>query len=330
MKKSASSVAVIAVAAVLVMLGAPAANAAPPASPPSGQSLYAIDCDNFGPQLWSVAPSGASTPIGTSYLAGSSDCAGGVQTSPVTGITYFIYYPHVGAEQLATINLTTGNVTTIAALSGDTSNAWQLMITNSGAAFVTQNDFLFSIDLATGVTTNVGSMAPATAGAVGYNPLTDTIYAIDSANAVAIYTIDRTTGASTNTGLGGNWPVATCLSGGTSPGRPDGISFDAAGFGWIQSDSCDSDIMSVDMTTGSASMVGELFDSTGTLYPTAPHDFYSESLFFGPAPVVAVTPTPAGLAATGTDSTAISLAGGFAVVAAVLGMALIARRRRTA
>ena len=326
MKKSLSAVVFAGVAAALVLAGAPAANAAPPIALPPGQTLYAIDCDDAAPQLWSLAPNGAGTPIGG---AGTGfDCAGGGQVNPVTGIAYLIYYGTT-TTALATVNLTTGSITMIADITGDSTDAWQLFITNSGDAFMVVGTTLYSISLTTAVTTTIGLILPADGGAVGYNPLNDTIYAFDSSNNVGVYTIDRTTGAATDTGLTGIWPTANCLNGGTDVGTPNGVSFDSAGFAWVQSDSCDSNIMTVDLTTGTAAMVGELFDATGTRYATAPNGFYSSTFIIGPSAVVAPAAAP-GLAATGIDATAASIAAGIGAVAALIGAALVLRSRRTA
>lgn len=330
MKKSLSAVVLLGIAASLVFVGAPAANAAPPIALPPGQTLYAIDCDAHGSQLWSFTPDGAATPIGTATGAVNS-CGGGAQTDPTSGISYFIYYPGAGVTALATVDVTTGVVTTIAAVNGDTTDAWQLIITNSGAAFIVDGITLYTIDLSSAATVALGSITPVNPGAVGYDALTDTIYGFNNSNTMGIFTIDRTNGVATDTGLGGNWPVATCLAGGTSPGHPDGVTFDSAGFAWIQSDSCTSNIMSVDMSTGASSMVGELHDATATLYATAPNDFYSETFFIRSAPIV-VAPPAAGpaLAATGIDTAQVGMAGSIAALAALLGIALLVRRRRAA
>src|SRR4051812_48851122 len=101
-------------AAVLGLFGALTLGAAPaiaadaPTLPP-GQTLYNIDCQDFAPQLWSFTPDGASTPVGAPGEDGN--CAGGGQTAP-NGITYFVNYPGGPASSLATVDLTTGAVTT--------------------------------------------------------------------------------------------------------------------------------------------------------------------------------------------------------------------------
>lgn len=326
MKKSLSSALFVGVAAALVLAGAPAANADAPVALPSGQALYAIDCDEFAFQLWSLTPTGAGTPIGTAP-ANTSDCAGGAQVSPVDGLAYFITYTGVN-DGLATINLTTGVVTPIAPISGATTGAWQLMITNSGAAFITNGQDLYSISLTTGVTTLIGNIAPANIGTMGYDPTTDTIYAFSYSDTVEVWTIDRTTGVGTDTGLTGTWPDGSCLDGSTDSARPDAVVFDSAGFAWIESDTCEASIMTVDMTTGDAAMLGQIFDATGTRYTTAPNEFYSETFIIGPAAAPAAAP---GLAATGIDTTAVTIAGGIGVIAALAGAALVVRsRRRTA
>ncbi|MCC6856810.1 MAG: hypothetical protein IT189_12220 [Microbacteriaceae bacterium] len=322
MKKSLSVAAVLAVAAALVLGTAPAANAAidPPVLPPA-QTLYNIDCDDAAPQLWSFTTDGASTPIGAAGTG--DDCAGGAQTSPVDGKTYLIYYD--GETRLSTVDLTTGVISSIAQVNGATNGAWQLIITNSGAAFITNSTSLYTIDLTTATTTLVGSMAPFSPGAMAYDSLTDTIYGFHFGNTLAIYTIDRATGAATDTGHGGNWPVAACLGGGTGPGSPDGAVFDSNGIAWIQSDSCVSNIMAWDPVNNIAWMVGELYDATGTVYPTSPNNYYSETFFIAPVPQV----KPA-LANTGVNYAPMAIAGGSAAVIVLAGIALLVVRRRRA
>jgi len=322
MKKSLSLPAVLAVAAALALAGAAAADAVPatPVLPP-GQTLYSIDCDDAAPQLWSVTPDGASTPIGAAG-AGVS-CSGGAQTSPVTGVTYFITYD--GESRLSTIDPATGVVTGIAQINGDTNGAWQLIITNSGAAFITNSSFLYTLDLATGATTQLGDMAPFNPGAMAYDSSTDTIYGFTFGNTLAIYTIDPSTGAATDTGHGGNWPAANCLGGGSEAGSPDGAVFDANGIAWIQSDSCVSNIMAWDPVNNIAYMTGELFDSTGTIYPSGAKTYYSQTFFIAPVPQV----KPA-LANTGVDYAPMAIAGGSAAVIVLAGIVLLVVRRRRA
>lgn len=300
---------------------------------PQGQTLYNIDCDNHAPQLWTFTTNGASTPVGSPGEKGS--CAGGGQTSPVDGKTYFLLYPGQGSS-LATVDLATGAVTTIAALNGPETNAWQFLITNTGAAFISEFDSatsqnaLYSIDLTTALTTFVGDMGPVNLGAMGYDFKTDTIYAFDYSKTMGVYTVDRTTGTATNTGITGSWPTATCLGSGNNPGRPDGVAFDANGIAWIQSDSCNSNVMAFDPVSGNSWMTGELFDSTATLYPTGTHAYYSETFLI--APVLSITPAPApapapALASTGADPRAVPLVGISAAIAALLGVVLLTSRR---
>ena len=332
MKKSLTAAAIVGSVAALMMLGIPAAQAAAPVDLPAGQDLYAIDCEDFGPQLWRIAPSGAATPVGDAYLTATGDaCAAGGQRNPVTGVSYFIYYPGGPETQLATVELTTGAVGIVGTLTGDTDGAWQFFITNAGTAYITSNnaDSLYTIDLGTAVTTFVATIGPDVPDTVAYNPVNDTIYGIDRDDVINVYTLDRLTGVMTNTGLTGTWPTATCLGGGTNEIRPDALVFDAAGFGWVQSDSCNSVVMSVDLSDASAVIGGELFDATGTIYPTAPNDFYSETFIIGPAPAAAVVPAavnPA-LAATGVDTDAVVILAGASALAVLLGATLMMRRR---
>ena len=331
MKKSLSAAIVFGVTAALVLAGASAATAAAPEVLPTGQKLYAIDCDNYGPQLWSVGADGASTPVGNAYeTATGNDCAGGGQTNPVDGITYFVYNPFESPNALATVDLTTGVVTTVADFSGDTTNPWQLFITNDGDAFVVADQVLFSLALATGVTSEIGSMAPAAFGAVGYDALTDTIYSFDYSNDVIVYTINRETGEATDTGLGGVWDTADCADGGTGSGTPLNVIFDSAGFAWIASESCYANTMSVDMTTGESAIRGEFHDPSERIYTRRFNTFYSHTLIIGTAAVAPAADAAPALAATGFNSGAIAVAGGIGAIVILLGAALLFRSRRKA
>ena len=330
MKKPLSAAIALGVAAAFVLAGASAATAAAPDTLPSGQKLYAIDCDDFGPQLWSVGANGASTPVGNAYDADTgSGCAGGAQTNPVDGITYFIYYPFESATALAKVDLTTGAVETIANLSGGTRNAYSMAITNSGEAFVVESEILYRISLTTGVTTTVGPTG-VFSGPLGYDGRTDTIYLFANSSEVHVYTIDRTTGDATDTDFGGSWPITDCLAGGTGPGAPNSVTFDSAGFAWILSNWCSSDIMSFDLTTRDAATYGELNDPSEEYYSSATNTFYSNSLFFGTAEVVAADAAAPALAATGFNSGALAIAGGIGAIVILLGAALLFRSRRKA
>jgi len=328
MKKLLSVAATLGVASAIAFGAAPAYAADAPALP-TGQALYNIDCDTVAPQLWSFTVDGASTPVGSKGV--EANCAGGGQTNPVDGKSYIIAYAPNKADALATVDLTTGAITIVAPINGAAGGAWQLIITNSGAAFISgdtgaSSSRLYGIDLTTATTTLIGSVAPVNLGAMGYDYKTDTIYAFNRSNTRGVYTIDRTTGVATNTGLSGYWPTATCLGGGTSAGRPDGVAFDANGIAWIQSDSCNSNVMAFDPASGNSWITGELFDSTATKYTTSPFSYYSETFLI--APIVVNTPLPApALASTGADLRAVPLVGISAAIAALLGVILLTSRR---
>ncbi len=324
MKKSLAAGVIVGLIGALALGAAPAYAADAPTLPPA-QGLYNVDCDDQSPQLWSFTIDGASSPIGAPSIPIGDACAGGGQTSPVDGKSYFVYYPGGPVSALATVDLATGVITTIATINGDTNGAWQLVITNGGSAFITDGDELFSIDLLTATTTLIGGMGSINLGAMGYQATTDTIYAFSNSDAMNIYTIDPATAISTNVSIAANWPDATCLAGdfaATDTGNPDGVAFDSNGIAWIQSDSCESNVMAFNPATGEAWMTGELFEAAGALYPANSHQYYSETFLMGPAPAKAA------LASTGTDLGAVSLIGITAAMAALFGVVLLTSRRR--
>ena len=331
-KKTLSAAIVFGLAAALVLAGASPATAAAPEALPPAQALYAIDCDIYGPQLWSVGADGASTPVGNHEITSSENsCSGGAQTNPIDGLTYFIYFPGGPLTTLARVDLTTGVVVPIGAVSVNSSYAWQLFITNSGDAFLFDRQVLYSLSLTDRVITAVGTMAPESLRAVGYDSTTDTIYGFDYSNTIGVYTIDRTTGEATKTDLSGTWPTADCLDGTREAALPNNVAFDSAGIAWIQSDSCNASIMTVNVATGEAAMRGELNDPSELLYSSATNSFYSQTFIIGPAAVVPAAEAPAApaLAATGFNSGAIAVAGGIGAIATVLGAALMLHMRRT-
>lgn len=133
----------------------------------------------------------------------------GIDFDP-TASTLFAVFP-VGAPQtsvnLATINLTNGAPTVIAPVTGaypPTSGVTDIVINpQTGAAFVSNATALFTINLATGVTTLVGNMLPAGQVMIdlaincqgqmfGHNIIDDSLYSVNT-----------TTGAATRIGTHG-------------------------------------------------------------------------------------------------------------------------------
>ncbi len=314
--------------------------------------MYAIDCDYAqNGQLWQIDPvSGDATPIGTPVVtANVITCAGQGTYDAVTGTSYFIGWGD--DDTLASVDLTTGVSTDgpILAYSGCVVTAG-----NDGTLYEidrSEGSNLATIDPTTGVATIIGSSSMDTSGlttcAIANNPVDDQLYTfrqvtIDSVTYYQIITIDKTTGQLAYvrdvdvSALGYNF-------------RADSMAIDANGIAWIQDDGApDSGFTAVDLSTGEAwAMAPGTYDVGHTIYPTADQitnsqnsegNFYQMSIWIVPAATPEVEPTVeptvaaenAVLASTGVNDVQVGLFSGFAALAVIAGLGLVAARRRNA
>jgi hypothetical protein len=341
MNKKISFAAVLITAAGLMAAGVVPALAASAPTLPSNQHFFAIDCDGFGPLLWSVdSLNGNATTVGTP-LANGNACAGGAQANPVDGKVYYVYWPQDGStpDSLNTVDTTTGVSTRVANFTGATQQPLGLAITKTGTAYVTtgtSSGSLYSLSLDTGAMTLIGALG-ANLGAVGYNPVDDTIYGFSYVTGDA-YTVDTVTGAATadaahNAVLPGKY---TCPNGALAGLALDAVVFDSNGNPWFQNDGsgCLSELLVQDFATGTVYYNGQFNDNSPTrLMTNSPYyGFYTMSIFIttDPIPTSAATPGPA-LAETGLNSANTGLFAGGAALVALLGTAVVfATRGRNA
>ena len=333
MRKTISFVGVLAATASLCLSGIFPAHAAGGPAFPDNQHFFAIDCNGDG-YVWSVDTTNAnSTRVGSGPSAGI--CGYGATTNPVDGLSYVLYNVG-GSYYLGSVDTANGEITNLPDLTGDVipSQIWQLIITNSGAAFVTTNSAggwkFYSLDLTTSNTTLVGSMGQELK-AVGYNPADDTIYGFtEPGNA---YTIDSSSGVATaDPAHDAILPSKYRCPNNSKRGlKLDGVAFDANGNPWFQNDGCDSELLVEDFATGIVYYKGQFNDASQSVYGNAPYfDFYTETIFITSDPVPPAPPAPA-LPATGTDALALesltTVSGALLIVGATI---LVGIRRHLA
>ncbi len=245
-------------------LAAPSNNAFP--AFPSSDKLIGVDCEGSTNATYEIAVTSTTalaTPIGSVIGDGNglptgddnTQCTGGVAFNPVDGFVYGVMWPYTGNQMfpsvndgdwLAKIDPVTGAQTLVAEFTGACAGSpWTFAVDNNGLGYVTDSGVkLCSVDLATGVTTEIGTNIFSGAQddyAMGYDWKNSVLY-IFSSN-FEIYSVNTTTGALT---LAVTLPVVNnekaCPGGGT-----DQVSFDASagfdsnGIAWIQSDSCNSE-----------------------------------------------------------------------------------------
>lgn len=322
MKKKLSLVAVLLIAAVLIASGMSTAQAAGAPTLPANQSLFTIEEDSYMGTMYSVDTTNAQSALVGTAIHG--DGAYGAAVNPIDGQAYAFFWGG-GATYLAKVDTTTGTSTKIANVNGDTSSAWDVIITNTGDAYNFDGSHLYTLDLTTAHTTDVGALGPPVDFA-GYNPADDTIYAFNFSGVA--YTVDPSTGVATP-----DPAHDVVLSGPTT--CPDltpfvlnltNIAFDANGNAWFQDTNCTSSLLVDDFAAGSGGLtyfMGQYQETAGTLYPTAPHEFFAYAIFITTAP-----PAAPAMPNTGMSMVLNTTFGMSALALFVLAGTLIIMRRR--
>lgn len=253
---------------------------------PEDQHLVVVDCGSFQGQLWNVdSTNGNALPVGSQPDVGES-CGGGAHFNPVDGKSYVIMYTS-GGTSLYTYDTSTGNAAFIARISGAIDGGRSLVITNSGDAYFhsvlepfSPRSGLYSLDLATGVTTLVGDMG-FNIQAIAYNPVDDTIYAFSRTES-DVYTVNRSNGEST---LDADNPLTfpdstACLAPPVFSFQLDMVAFDSAGNLWIHSEACTTGELSVaNFDTGVVYFRGQFTDVSRAKYTNSPdYNFYAPTI----------------------------------------------------
>lgn len=339
------------------LIAATPAVAAPSSNPfpslPANQRLIGIDCDGGTNATYSIAvtsTSAVASVIGSAVGNGNdvpvedadTECTGGIGYNPVDGFVYGILWPGYLSNQLfpntqntnylVKVDPATGVQTLIAEFSGPCNDPWAFTVDNNGVGYATDSPKLCSVNLATGVTTEIGTDMINGPGepsdyAMGFDFKTGVLYMFSSN--YEIYSINTATGvgtlAATLTPSDGE---QACVNGGTDSLWFDASAgFDSNGIAWIQSDSCNSTPLAWKpgtneyWYTGSVVAGANIVNTDGEAIYSAGDDFYIEGF------AVATVKDPA-LAETGVDASELpagTLIGGGLLLAGAV--AWVARRR---
>ena len=232
MNRTLRRAAVIAAVIALSALGAQSALAAGTRSLPSNNTLFVIDDNNSIGTLNSVdVLTGTPTVIGNRGSAsGYGDNSQGAY-NPVTGKGYWVGFNNP-AYDLVEVNLTTGAGTSKGRFSDGTNNVdiFSIAIGADGRAFGLDQDYLYSINLATAHVTKIST---STLGghliAFAFNPADSTYYAIGSTsnNNASIYTVNVADGSATEVLANASFPAIE-----PNKKRVYAIAFDADGKLW--------------------------------------------------------------------------------------------------
>jgi LPXTG-motif cell wall-anchored protein len=325
MKKNLAFATVLLTGVALFTAGLAPAQATGVPTLPVGQTFFAASGDSLRrPQLTSV-----DTTTGNATLVGNATGGASLSNAAVNPVDGTVYsgYLQAGTWSLATVDSATGVYTVVAPSTGLACPAiTSLTITKQGHAFFMYLGQMCSLNLTSAVGTAVGSGLGLTGLAyLAYNPVDDKVYAFEwdsGTRRLLAYTVNTLTGVAT-ADPAHNISMADYSYNGSTGLNLDsiqGLTFDGNGNLWFVNSAYNSDLIVADFSTGAATFIGEITNST--INPASPHDFYATAIF--------ITGTPT-LPDTGANT---SMIGGVAAIGSGLlaagGLALIMVRRRTA
>lgn len=212
---------------------------------PTPGTMYAVDSSRA---LYTIdMTTGAKTQIGT--VSANASTTGGLAYRPDNNT---IYLTSTGNDSLYTLDVTTGAATLVGAygdstvvmhgLEWDTSTGTMYAVSGGGGNFNA-----YTVDTSTGAADLLGATGLTSFTNLGYNSLTDTMYATNS-NTDSFYSFNRATGAVSLIGA---------LSG---PTNPNGLAFNRDnGLMYMICNNTDT-LYTINMATGAATAVG----STGS------------------------------------------------------------------
>lgn len=304
LKRATGMVVVAGVLALPLLIASPASAA----TLPEGDTLYAISCDQTGEGAISDLYTVTADTADLTYVGGTGheqDCAGPAAYDPTTGKSYYLSWDN---DSLAIIDVATG-ASTLTAITGDGSDAPDgLAIGADGRAWIIWQDDLYSVNLATAVSTLVTPLAVGCLYSFALDPTDGKFYAIQCSTGDA-YQLNVDDGVLT--------PIGSVAL--TAPTYA--MQIDTAGRWWVHQDTgeqADASLWSTPRPSGPTVMEyeGDFIDSANQAAP------YTESLLLT---------YPLKLAATGSsiDVAPMAAAGAAAAFGAAL-LLITARRRRNA
>ena len=320
--KTFIKVAVGASAIAALSFGPAAAFAVSGATLPAGNTIYQANYSENPSALWSTAADGTATVIGTPATTGIGSTTDGAYNI-ATGKSYVVCKGYDGPCTLWEADVTTGQFTRIARITGDagdTYNCDAFDIAPDGTAWITMyredaptnTGTLAQLDLTDGTTSNAVSITGMRDGIswIAIHPTSGVVYAGDFRQNT--FTLNAATGAlslislGTDLGLGKGYNIYDAA-------------FDSAGILWLTAWDDDTELFSADVTDFAAT-----FSSQGMIQiEGSGSNTGTDSLWIARS---GVTPAPE-LASTGVD-VAAPLALGFGILGLGLTAFSIRRARR--
>jgi hypothetical protein len=311
-----SGAAVTCIALGGLLLTATPASAAAPGQLPAGDTLFALDCDGETVSTYQFTDVATATtvPVGEANDL-DSDCAGPAAYDYSTGTAYFISWGEDG--ELATLNWSTGGAAAAALLtiSDDPETDVYpdgIAIGLDGAAYITFNTNLYSLNKTTGVMTLIGSTGVDDLYGFAVHPATGVFYAINEDGIV--YVVDVTDAsldelATLELDYEGDGPSTNIYA----------LQIDRDGVFWIQNYGIYSDLWSarLDDLANTETFWGVIHYDADTVFDT-------ESILLVPGAAPTADPVKPALAETGVAQSPALWVGGAAVL--LLGSALVVFR----
>ncbi len=324
-KNTLSTFATVGVTAGLVLASSAASPAYALATLPATDHIYAYDCSDGASdfQLLELAADGTATAIGTGMGTTTGDCPSQPAWDWITKKGYFAF-----DGKLYSTDVSTGVTTEVASLSGavdgDLLASPGLAIAPDGAAWAQADGWVGTINLSSGVITDISGLVNRDQGAyyldpLAYNAVDSTLYAINADNTAddsppfpnQLSVMSQTTGAIT---LGAGVTLPDYQD--ASIDALSAMAFDSSGQGWLlRTDSPETQLVSLNPTTGATVDQGGVMEGLS--------DIVSYAIFIS-------SPTPA-LPDTGSDATVnlVPLGALAAVLLAAGGITFVIARRRS-
>lgn len=205
----------------------------------AAQRLVAVDSSR---ELFTLDPvTAAKTPLG--MIAPGVGSPSGLAYDPIADVVFFV---SSSADSLYTLDLATGTATLVGPF-GDAAIVMQGFELDAGSGQLygcsSHDGGFYTIDRTTGVATLLGLTGLGGSTNLGYDPVSDTLFATNTSTD-RLYTVDRSTGALTQVGP---------LQSGSSP---QGLAFQPSTGVLYVVDHLTDELFAIDPATGTAWLVG--------------------------------------------------------------------------
>lgn len=292
---------VIAFGALFILQSTYVSATTAPTLPPDQELMVIADCDAVnGGQLFRVNLNGEASKIGSPNLNTGGQCFDVPTYNPVTKKYQFIYFSN-SASWFKAINVNTvsGELTEASNLAFPLgiSEPWLSYTNSAGETWLVSRDYVYKVDLSTGIIASFRSLDVSGAPGVGlsaggidltrpniYDPaVLGNSFVIRSDSDKNVYYLNLDSGAAYTLPNFTQpvWPTMTCLDGSSRVAEPYGaISFDKNGIGWMLDSACSMGLIAWNPDTGETWPFPEIRDaSSPPIFATNGGSFWSDLLF---------------------------------------------------